>query len=100
MDTTYFDQLQIQQKNYETEVLSNNQRTAQVLASDILNQEGGADLIRYQLDLNDLLGRIGGLLGVNIRETKSGRLEFEEPANKEEMTFNTWGTREIIKVLS
>ena len=58
------------------------------------------DLIRWQLELNDILERAEHILRGDIPKFKNGQIIWEPNSDKEGNTLNEYGVQEIMKILA
>lgn len=70
-------------------------------ASRYANSSQDKDLIRWQLELDNILERVEHLLrGDELRFDKGGNLIWKVPENPDHILFNEYGVQEILRILS
>lgn len=59
------------------------------------------NLLRWQLEVDDILSRIDRMLrGTKVRFKQDGSIVYEEATNPNEQTMNEYGVNEILRVVS
>ena len=58
------------------------------------------DIVRWQLELNDILERVDHILKGDIPTFKDGNIIWDKNPNPENNTLNEYGVRETMKILS
>lgn len=87
----------------ETSLTSERNKNLQLSNAQIGNfsQPGEDNLIRYQLDLIEVVDRIKHLLRGDIEsEDKDGNITYQPNNNDEEKTFNDYGVKKIMNIIS
>lgn len=97
----YEEQLTALKEAYLTEKQKREAYEQQYYQTSRFSGAGSDDLIRFQLELDNILERVEHLLRGDVLEFDSrGNLTWKEPSNKEHILFNEYGVQEILRILS